>query len=710
MENTHPSRRFFGLVALGIVAAVFLVIFSATPRDDDTPLPFSFGATNNFAGQLVTLGKKRGVTVRQFSFDDGEVQEILRGDDLLDSMDFILTPDSDTISHGAKLCQAVTAGKKYFGYKYTSRGASIEKAARDAALGGAPSSLSALFPGEFFASAEQRADTVSMDIPTFETMNEITFADPCDITLEKNARYVIKVTDTNTTFTARGLLLCGEGTPTPCPVAETDLPGVLMNMLTGNVPRTYFIWGSGQVSTTIYYDWSKGSKNFSPGIGPIDEDVDVYQQDNTAATSESTYIVLETLNNYGSNAALYESVFTLSGVPANATEVTGASVRIAANLFGSLPDTSKVKLTGSDGSDLSEWVDVPDIGLSSAVTVIPFTLLPNVPVGKWDTVHMTFQNQWDHCGEDLCDYKQTKFTLHAIDMRFDAFCDGACASLAPVCGNGRTEGYTFEVCDDGNDNERDHCDNQCKRTGNWWINPEENIPPPGIPGPLLTFDDANMTIGKRLALPSGRVVQLWYSGQSSSASTNQHLYVSHYQPGVGWGEIVTINAGLGSVQAYGAQDAWFLWNDQEDLFLIFNAYTGSYRTSFVDGAWTPPTLLSANGITIDDHAPGTQHDRFIIVYAKTVPISQDLRNDPFFGPHLANYTWDTGLFVQTYTGGQWSVPTMLQTIYHTDEWQQSVRNNPHGSVRRDTAEITGVSNDVFTIEWYGEQLIYNGAN
>ncbi|MBP7113975.1 MAG: DUF4215 domain-containing protein [Candidatus Peribacteraceae bacterium] len=724
MKNTHLSRRFLRLVVVVIVAVIFLMIYFVAPRpnfpavtDDNIPLPFGDSGTESLAGQLVTLGQKRGVTVRHVSFDNDEEFEVLRDDEEMHSMDFIVTPDSPTISHGAQLCNAVTAGKKYFGYKYTSRPATLEKERRDAAINlGAPSTLPALFPGEFFASAEMRS--ASSFIDDFETdANKnlddgdtlFAFRDPCDVTLDRNARYVIKVMDSDVSFTARGIVVCGAGTSTACPEATKDLPGMLTGMQTGNVPRTYFVWGSGQVSETIYYDWTKGIQNFSPGIGPIDENVDLFSQDNFSATSEYTSIVLETANYSGSNNATYESVFTFTGAPANATEVTGARIRMAARLFDDMPDTSKVKLRGVDGSDLTDWRDMPAIGFSDAVITIDFTLLPDIPVQKWATVHMVFQNQWDGCGDNVCDFNRTILTLHAIDARFDAFCDGACASLSPVCGNGTTEGYIFEVCDDGNNDERDHCDNQCKRTGNWWIDPEENIPPPGIPGPLLTFDSATMTMGKHLALPSGRVVQLWYSGYASSATTNEHLYVSHYEPGVGWGEIVTINEGLGWVQAYGAQDVWIFGGDQEDLFVIFNTSTGSYRTSFVDGAWTVPILLSSNGITINDHATGTQ-DSFVIVYATSVSISEDLRNDPFFGPHLSGYTWDTGLFAQTFAGGQWSVPTMLQTLYHTEQWQQSVRNNPHVNVPRDTGEITGVSDDVFTIEWYGEEFIYGGAN
>ncbi|MBP9850823.1 MAG: hypothetical protein KBC47_03975, partial [Candidatus Peribacteraceae bacterium] len=186
-------RRLYSVLTLTVVSALTasLVHWATTP-EDDIPLPFGDSGTESLAGQLVTLGQKRGVTVRHVSFDADEVREVLREEEEMNSMDFIVTPDSPTISHGAQLCQALTAGKKYFGYKYTSRAADDEKDARDAAINlGAPSTLQVLFPGEFFASAEMPRGTDSF-IKIFEDgVNEglaegetpFSFRDSCDVTL-----------------------------------------------------------------------------------------------------------------------------------------------------------------------------------------------------------------------------------------------------------------------------------------------------------------------------------------------------------------------------------------------------------------------------------------------------------------------------------------------------------------------------------------------
>gem|GEM_PF-4656910 len=118
-----------------------------------------------------------------------------------DSFDFILTPDSSTISNGAPLCLALSVGR-YFGYQYTDRIASVER--QNAGVG----SVANQFPHKFFTSLAQRNDGTF--IADYEALHGITFLDACSLTLDKNARYILITNDADTTFQARNLEWCGD--------------------------------------------------------------------------------------------------------------------------------------------------------------------------------------------------------------------------------------------------------------------------------------------------------------------------------------------------------------------------------------------------------------------------------------------------------------------------------------------------------------------
>jgi hypothetical protein len=463
------------------------------------------------------------------------------------------------------------------------------------------------------------------------------------------------------------------------------------------------------VYTTIYYDWSKGIANFSPGHRPIDENVDRYTEDTTALTGDYPYITFESRNNYGSNRDAYQTTFTFTGVPTNTTAVTAVRVRIAGSLFADLPDTSRVKLVALDGTDLTEWIDFPVLGLSTDVHEIQFSPLLNVPVDRWENMNMVFANQWDSCGATNCAYKQTKIRLYAIDMRFDVECNGECEYIAPSCGNTIEEGYNFEQCDDGNTEDRDHCDNQCiNQPDNWWIEDA------GIPGPISPFDSQTMKKGQSLVLPSGKVIQTWYSDYMSSSQVYQKLYASVYEPGSGWGTIVHLNDGLAKMSG---RDVTILSDADNRIFVFFRTLPGritgqpprpdSYRAEFMNGTWETPVEI---GTKIDLHTSDIGGDNTgILLYSHLVPISQDLRSDSVFGPILSSYEFDVGLFALPYSNGTWGTSEMLQTLYHTASWQNLVRSNPHANVPSEDAIITGRTGTVYNVEWYDETLEVNIA-
>lgn len=150
-------------------------------------------------GVLTDIGVKGGRTVTQMTFDQGEVSEAV----LQNHLTIALVPDAQNISHGARLSRALTSGKRIFGYKYTSRDASAETEAKARADNGEPLTYSALFPGQFFVSdAERSAGTFIAD---FEAQKNISFLPLSQVTLKRNARYVMIAMDVGTIFAVRGL-------------------------------------------------------------------------------------------------------------------------------------------------------------------------------------------------------------------------------------------------------------------------------------------------------------------------------------------------------------------------------------------------------------------------------------------------------------------------------------------------------------------------
>ena len=200
----------FAFAMLATVALVYLLqrsVFRPLLSEDGVPIPFVSEGGTSVAGSITTIGSRGGIALREVSFDNNEASEALQGATHVDSIDFVLTPDSPTISDGATLAQAITPGRKVFGYKYTSRSAVTEREMATLLAEGEPISFAQLFPGQFFVSDAQRADG-SM-IANFEMSRGITFLPLSAVELSKNARYIIVSNSANTTFTARGLSVCG---------------------------------------------------------------------------------------------------------------------------------------------------------------------------------------------------------------------------------------------------------------------------------------------------------------------------------------------------------------------------------------------------------------------------------------------------------------------------------------------------------------------
>lgn len=201
-------------IVLALVALVAVLVLKGSNSrvtvdvsDDGAPLPFGNGSVS-VAGSVSSLGKRGSINVSLVSFDDGAAAETLP-----EGMSFVITPDDPMIAQGAPLSHVLSPNKRYFGYRYSTRSAAAEREAASRLASGQPISFGGVFSGTFFASDAQRADG---SIAAFEASHGITFVSPSEITLDKNARYIIAVNDSDTVWTARGVTgWCGNGVQDP---------------------------------------------------------------------------------------------------------------------------------------------------------------------------------------------------------------------------------------------------------------------------------------------------------------------------------------------------------------------------------------------------------------------------------------------------------------------------------------------------------------
>jgi hypothetical protein len=189
------------LALVGVVAIPRPQVL-APVSTDSIPLPFD-ASISSLKGSLTDIGSKDGITLTNVTFGDQEVSEHLPANHML----FVTTPT--TLSAGAQLSIALTTNKKIFGYKYTSKAATTERQRRSDADQGHPHAFPELFPGEFFASDEQRSFDAT--IPFFESDKHVVFHPLSAVTLDPDARYVIVANDPDTIITIRGLTWCGDG-------------------------------------------------------------------------------------------------------------------------------------------------------------------------------------------------------------------------------------------------------------------------------------------------------------------------------------------------------------------------------------------------------------------------------------------------------------------------------------------------------------------
>ncbi|MDD5056204.1 MAG: hypothetical protein PHZ00_08145 [Candidatus Peribacteraceae bacterium] len=171
--------------------------------------PFDAIPSPSLAGKLTDLGTTSdNRAIVDMTFDDGETSHGLG----VNALTFVLTPaDPAAFSAGAPLSAALTPGKRFYGYKYTSKDALTEReAAAQAEIAtnqGSDSFYADRFPGTFFASPSKLADQAF--VQSF-AVRGITFSSVAEATIDADARYLIIGEETGIEVAVRNLRWCGD--------------------------------------------------------------------------------------------------------------------------------------------------------------------------------------------------------------------------------------------------------------------------------------------------------------------------------------------------------------------------------------------------------------------------------------------------------------------------------------------------------------------
>jgi|GEM_PF-4553896 len=207
---TRPHRLILFLAIVFSAGAFVLFVGRQNRSGNDIPIPFMEGGAIDLRGQLTTIGRRQTTDVIRVTFPAGTDAETLQQDRIY----LVSVPDDPDVPNiPLDQAMALSGGGTvdYFGYKYLSADAAVEKQNRDD-----PSFL-VRFPGQFFASAKARTGISSGTIAAFEQRTGITMhsTDTGGVMLEGNALYLIVVNEAQSvTITVRqapASSVCGNG-------------------------------------------------------------------------------------------------------------------------------------------------------------------------------------------------------------------------------------------------------------------------------------------------------------------------------------------------------------------------------------------------------------------------------------------------------------------------------------------------------------------
>jgi len=719
---------FYVLIVFGIVLLVMTVQKTRNTqeiRGSEIPLSFEENMTT-FAGALVNIGIKGGRTITQISFDQGEVSEPLP----VGNLNIILVPDATDISDGALLSSALTNGKRIFGYKYSSRDAAAEIAAKERADNGEPLTYSELFPGQFFVSdAERNSGSFIAD---FEGQKSISFLSLPKVTLERDARYVIIASETATALTVRGLPVCGNGNPAQGGrdiEAEEECDD-------GNT-----ISGDGCSATCVKEDiivqsfptnvintghwWSGVSGEFAI---LIDDPLDNITPDKISTT---TVLFPRVIKNcigsvcYPEGTPLQSAFIKLSRLPSTISRLSNLTLHIYGNRgFSNWNNIVHIRLVATDHvTPLTDWAELPALPKLTGSPLPPVDVslspLQGVSPALWADPTLEISTNWSYCTVygTSCSSSgplSTSIEITALSLSSTVQCDGICESVAPSCPNGILERFVGEECDDGDQIDVNICSNSCLLTNNWWIDELSTI------GPLLHLN-TDMAEGEIFVQSPDAGFALWYEGYSSSTDTYEALLVSHFTRDHGWTPPQQLNTSGMSVTKPAGPTAFnnvvqkpLFFRDTADRVTLFfddgiTTFGRLMRTTFdaLSKTWSVPIRVSDTQFQIYETSriDGTQGVMLLSL--------------PLTSPHLGTYI-DYGLYALTYRDGVWSNPFFLLKYEETTQGLQRIAtarnvvgNDPVkirayiGSTQglpQSAAVITGVNGAAYGVNWYGTSI------
>lgn len=187
-----------------VVVSVTAVRRSALPLVTSGGIPIPFGNSSRvLQGRLSQIGTTDAKTLVDVTFDGAESLQELPAQ----SVAFIVTPNSDSVLHGTPLRDVLTSGKRFYGYKYTSVSATLERQRREEQVlhPELPYQYSELFPGQFFASSLNDPFVIAFS----SQHDDVHFLTLADVPLERNARYIIVPQEAGISMAAQ--VGCGNG-------------------------------------------------------------------------------------------------------------------------------------------------------------------------------------------------------------------------------------------------------------------------------------------------------------------------------------------------------------------------------------------------------------------------------------------------------------------------------------------------------------------
>lgn len=488
-STTHKFGTKRAMVALAITAVLctLIVILSkhrpALPKlgQDDVPMPFVF--ENSLAGSISEIGVKGDAKVRVVDFSDGVTVESLQGTQQVDRIDFVLTPDDMTVSEGATLEDAITPGRKIFGYKYMTQDGALEKQRRaELAAGTHQHTFADLFPGEFFVSSEQR----SFDgyVNAFEQDHAVVFKPMSQVTLERSARYIVVANDALTSFTARNLQFCGDGalksdSREQCDDAnENDADGCTAQCILSPNPLTVENANPDEHGSSI-------PTGFSIPVGQFTFSMAASTNPSLASQRASLRTLLFSVHASNVEIAgpfmLYNKLDSMQQAPCSVVDTNDQS-RSEASFSGNffvrctIDQMSMVNTTIPRGSQstfvLSMNVTNPTVSVTapSSLQVI-LERMTDPALQNAAEVGVTKSHlQWDVVSVD----GTSKSSMYVVGGN-DAVQSTFYGDVIVQCGNGQTDASIGEQCDDGNALAGDGCSPSCRNEvcGNGIFDPGE---------------------------------------------------------------------------------------------------------------------------------------------------------------------------------------------------------------------------------------------